>query len=509
VVILEFEKNMIGFISTFSSSLAVSGMKILRHLNLLIFIFGCLIVPAFGQLSLDEAVEKALACHPQLAVACSEVAIAQARLIDAGKMENPMFEYQVQSQLLDGPERQGYGYFTFSQKFPITAKLLRQRDFGKAEIRLACAEIHEVERQVIRDVQNYYINAVGAQARLEALNQVVKDAGEYMKLAQSQAAAAKASELDVSAAETEKLLAMETREIIKCDYREALAGLRTTLGMCPEEELTLSQNLAAVTAALRQSVVMRVPAELNRPDIVAAQVKAETACIKEKLARAESREDWEFATSYQTQRSMDEPVGLEREHYLIMGVKIPLPIRKKGQGAIAEASAEKEQAGLEVAALQNLSRTEIAVQIEALCRSQVTIEALETNIQPLLQTRLQKTRDAYSQGLIDFNQVLLLRQQQTRIRERAITAKLELAQGLAKLQYVQGSNPHLNHYDPAACPTYKPGTEPKNAPFALPVLAPGIRATPVEPETPAAPKAKAMPLQRLFKKTPESNPTSP
>ncbi len=445
---------------------------------------------------MDDAVKKALACHPQLKVARSEVAIAQARLIDAGKLDNPIFEYSVQSQIMDGSERQGEGFFGYSQKFPITAKLSRQRDFGKAEIRVACAEIHEEERKLIRDVQTYYIDAAGALARIAVLNQVVKDLDEQMKLVKNQVDVARASELDLSAAETEKLLAAEASQFVKYSYREAIAGLRATLGMCPEDSLHLSQNLLSVTSALRKTVQMSVPEELNRPDIVAARMREEAACVKEALACAESLEDWEFATTYQTMRSFDEPVGMERERFLGMGVKIPLPIRKQGQGAIAEARAEKDKAGLQVEALQTMSRTEIAVQIEALNRSQGTIEALGNRVQPILRTRLQKTRDAYSQGLIDFSQVLLLQQQQTRIRERTIDAQLDLARGLARLQFALGSNPHLNAFDCATCPTDEPGTgvESQNSHH-------GIRATPVEAEEPAPKKPKNMPFQRLFKKS--------
>ncbi|MDF1813257.1 MAG: TolC family protein [Verrucomicrobiales bacterium] len=442
-----------------------------------------------GQISIDDAVKTALQCNPRLKAARSQVAIAQARLIDAGKLENPVFEFSLTSQTADGPEREGAIFMGYSQKFPITAKLLLQRDLGVVDIKLACAEIREVEREFIRNVLDLYIDAVGAKAQADALRRLENDVNEYIRLATSQLEKALGSELDVDAAKTESLLAAQSRTLAECDYREAIAALKPLLGMCTTDHLTLSDSLAVATRKLRKSVTMSVPEKLDRADIIAAEVRLERACVRESLARAESVEDWEIEAGYESGRSVDEPVGVERERFLNLGVKIPLPVRKKGAGIIAEAAAQKQQAAHELTAVKAAARGEVATSIEALCRSGETIETLEGRVIPLLRQREKKTRDAWQQGLVNFNDVILLQQQQSRTSETLTEALKEQAHGLVRLQFALGSNPVLCPWNPCACPTYRPGTEPENAPFALPVAARSTQAVPVATPVASPPKS--------------------
>lgn len=451
-----------------------------------------------GQVSLDEAVQMALKCHPQLQAARADVAIAQARLIDAGKLENPVFGFALQSQVADGPDREGAISLAYSQKFPVTGKLLLQRDYGVMDIKLACAEIREVERQFIGEVQKHYIDAVGALAQVRVVELLERDADKYIELANAQLKRAQGSELDVSAAETEKLLVSQSRELLLCDYREALAELRPLLGMPENEPLKLSDSLSSVTRQLRSTVRLSVPESLERSDVVAARVRHQRARVGEKLAQSESVEDWEIEAGYDAERSIDEPVGAERERFVGLGVKIPLPIRKKGQGMIAEARAEAMKAELELAAVEVKSRAEVASRIEALCRSEKTMATLEDRVLPQLRTRERQTREAYEQGLANFNQVVLLQQQQSRTSETLIQAQRDQAHELAKLQLALGTHPQLKAYDPCECPTYCPGTEPKNAPFALPVLNSGIRAMPVEAEATPVKTTRKKPLKNFF-----------
>jgi hypothetical protein len=129
------------------------------------------------------------------------------------------------------------------------------------------------------------------------------------------------------------------------------------------------------------------------------------------------------------------------------------------------------------------------------------MNTLENRILPQLKTRETKTRDAYQQGLVSFNQVVLLQQQQSRTREALVEAQSEQAKRLAKLQTAQGTHPQLKAYHPEKTQIYKPGTEPKNAPFALPVMAGKVHAQPVEikaqPVKHPEPKKRKTPLKNL------------
>lgn len=450
------------------------------------------------QLSLDEAVCRALECHPLLKAARSDIAIAQARLIDAGKLENPELEFSVNSQLIDGPDREGSLFVGYSQEFPVTDKLLRERDLGIADVRLACAEVREVERNLVDEVQSAYIEAVGARDLIDELERIETDSSRSVELAKQQLSAAQGSELDVASAETEQILASQDRLQAVSEYRKALARLRPLIFIKSGDPLVLSQNVAGVVASLRPTIPLSNPGNLERADITAAEVKKDRALTDEKLARSEALEDWEFAAGYEAGRTIDEPEGAERERFLGMGVKIPLPVRKKGAGRIAEARAATRKASHQLEAVRLASIGEVESSVADLRAAEQSYGALSSRVLPQLESRESKMREAYEQGLAEFSQIILLQQQQSRTRRALAEASLEKALAMARLQHALGTNPHLRPYDPH-CSPYCPGTEPSKAPWAPPVLASPI-ATTEKPSAQATPvKKKKQPFQGWFK----------
>ena len=441
---------------------------------------------AYGQsLTIDEAVHSALQRHPQLKVAKSDIVIAQARLIDAGKLENPMLEFAVTSQVKDGPDREGSLFIGYSQTFPVTDKLLRQRDLGKAEVQVACAEVREVERNFIARVQEAYIRALGAKALIIEMQRIEQATEKSIDQARNQMAAAVGSELDVASAETEKVLASQDRILAEGAYRQALARLRPLLGIHSNDTISLSDNLTSIIARLDQTVSGSISTnDLKRADLVAAQVRKKMAQADQELARSEALEDWEFNAGYEATRTIDEPVGAERDRFLSMGVKIPLPVRKKGEGRIAETRAVSEKVDHEIAVIEAQQKAEVAAALAEVQAARLTAENLNDKVLPQLKSREGKTWQAYQEGLVNFNQIILLQQQQTRTQKATTQARIDEALALARLQHAVGSHPALESYNPCECPSYKPGTEPTHAPWALPVMS----------ETKAVKTLKAIPV---------------
>lgn len=464
---------------------------------------GCFVAPAsFAQVTLDEVVCRALDCHPQLKVARSEIAVAQARLIDAGKIDNPVLEFAARSQAKVGADREGSMFIGYSQKFPVTDKLRRRRDLGIAEVRLACAEVHEVERNFIAEVQTAYIESVGARALITEMQRIEKSIEKSIESARNQLALAQGSELDVASAETEKVLAAQDRVLAEGRYRQALAKLRPMLLCRSEEKIQLGQDLDDVVATLQSTVRSSVPDHLQRSDVTAAEVKIARAHTDEQLAQSEALEDWELTAGYEAERSVDEPVGAGRERFIGMGVKIPIPVHKQGDGRIAEARAESEKAHFQLQTAKAQSLGEVEVALAEVKAAEKTLASFSDLVLPQLKQRESKTWDAYQQGLLEFSQVILLQQQQTRTRQAMTQAKLEKAQALARLQHVLGSNPHLCDYNESSCQLYKPGTEPANEPWVLKEteVAKKIHAMPVINKS-NQPAAKASPVvKKPFRK---------
>lgn len=461
-----------------------------------------------AQISLNGAVQGALEHHPQLSLAKSNIAIAQAKLIDAGKLDNPFLEFALASQVKDGPDREGSMFVGYSQSFPITDKLLRQSDLGKADVQVACAEVREVERNFIDRVQNAYIRALGAKALMSEMARIESSTQKSIDAAQNQAAMSLGSELDVASAETEKVLAAQDRLQAEGSYRQALAALRPLLGMQPNEELRLSDDLETVISNLSVTISEKIHEHQPRADIVVAQVKKQQALANQELARSETLEDWEFRTGYEAERTVDAPNGAERERLISLGLKIPLPVRQKGEGRIAEARARSEKADHEIAVAKALQQAEVTSAIAEVQAAKATASALKSKVLPQLKDRENETWRAYEQGLTDFNKLILLQQQQARIHKATTQARLDQALAQARLQHALGSHPALKAYAPCDCPSYKPDSQPQNAPWALPVVGESkvvkkIKALPViisQPKTKKSKEKNSGSFQRLVRK---------
>ncbi len=436
---------------------------------LTLLIAGCFdLLVAQPRLSLDQAVERALVNHPQLKAAKSEIAIAQAKLIDAGKLENPFLEFEIASQLKDGPDREGAMFVGYSQAFPVTDKLLRQRQLSIVEVQLACAEVREIERAFIARVQEAYIRALGAKALVAEMSHIESSTQKSIDLSRSQVAVALGSELDVAAAETELVLVAQDRVVAEGSYRQALAALRPLLSMAPAELLVLADSLPAVIARLDAAIDIGKSSRSVRTDIIAAQMNKERALADQKLAQSEKMEDWELNAGYEASRSVDEPIGVERERLLSLGVKIPLPVRKRGAGRIAEAQARSEQADHEIAIATAAQQSEAAAALAEMHAARATTDFLKGRVLPQLKDRESNTWRAYREGLADFNQIIVLQQQQTRTHKAITQSRLDLALALIRLQSAQGSHPSLQAYNNASeCPSYRPGTEASEEPWVF------------------------------------------
>ena len=395
--------------------------------------------------SLDDACSIALTNHPQMQAARFEIAAAEARLIDAGKLPNPDLEFTARRSQAGGDDREGSAFAGFSQRFPVTDRLRRSREIRQVEIDLAKAEVKNRERLLIAEVQDQFVRVLAARERIAVLKDLEGRTEAYVELARQRLDAAQGSELDVASARTETLLAAQARQQAEAEALESLAALRPLLGMNPDADFPLAGTVATIIDDLEKNVSLRVPESSNRADVTAARIGRDRAGVEKKLADAERWEDWEVSIGYENERTVDEPIGAERDHFFGIGLRIPLPLRIKGEGRIAEAEAEAAKAGKLLDAAEAASLAEIAREIESVRRTGVLADSLANETLPLIEERETKTKQAYARGAVEFTSVIQLQQQQARIRETLLQSRRDHALALVRLQSALGSHPLLKN----------------------------------------------------------------
>ncbi|MEO0447987.1 MAG: TolC family protein [Verrucomicrobiota bacterium] len=394
--------------------------------------------------SLQEAVSIALKSNPQLAAARFEIEAAKARSMDAGKAPNPEIEMALRRSQAEGQEREGSAFLGFSQRFPVTDRLRQRREVRLTEIELAQAEVGNAERLHIAEVLRQAVEFFAAHDRVLVLQELEQQTADYVTVAEQRLSRAEGSELDLASAETERVLALQAAQQAEAEVRKALAELKPLLGLPPSAPLQLAGDLSSSIHELRGTLQITLECAVNRPDVLAAQLRLARAQRALQLARAERWEDWELEAGYENERSVDEPVGPERDHFFGVGLRIPLPLRNRGEGRMAEAAAEVAKADQLLAASQLAANAEVSAEREACLQARAQVHSLQTRVLPLIREREAMTRDAYAKGTIDFTPVLQLQQQQTRLREALVDAQRNHALALVRLQAAQGSHSFLS-----------------------------------------------------------------
>ncbi|HUF60799.1 MAG TPA: TolC family protein [Verrucomicrobiales bacterium] len=417
-------------------------MKLLPSILIALLAFGDTLRGT--ELTPDTVVSIALAHHPQLQAIRFDIQAAQARSIDAGRLPNPEIELSARRSQATAGDREGSVFAGLTQRFPITGRLRRTRQVRQIEVDLAHAELEDAERLLVAEVLSRFVRSQATVERVSVMEDLVGRMEGYVKLAEQRLANAQGSDLDVAAARTEALLAHQATRQAEFEVREAFAALRPLLGMRPGAEIRLAGGVVSTIAKLQESVRLTVPGSLDRTDVTAAKVSRERAEIQQRLVDAERWEDWEVAIGYENERSVDEPLGAERDHFFGIGLRIPLPLRRRSLGRIAEARAEAAKADQILRATQAASLAEVANGIEAVRKAEALARSLSQETLPLIEEREQKTREAYAQGLIDFTPVLQLQQQQTQLRESLLESRRDHALALVRLQAAMGSHPRLN-----------------------------------------------------------------
>ena len=332
-----------------------------RFLFVLSFILSCLPVPAQQQeLSVRQAVERALASHPLLDSAASRLDIAGAAKTQAGLGLNPRLVLQHENSR-PGSSAHPFVHYRDTDQFAYLQQTLEIG--GKRDKRVALAESGrqrtDLERSLLRQqitarVSQAYWAALGAN-RLHAL--LVQSAVNLRGIVEYHEVRVKEGAL----AEADLIRVRVEAQRLNVDINHAfLASERARIHLFREmgqREFPAVQFTDTVEGALADPI----PADVNvalaeRAEIKVARAQAEHARAQQTLQTA-------LATP-----NVDVLFGLKRTagfNTVVGGVQWDLPLRNRNEGNIASAVAEIRLAESNLAAAEALVRAEFEAAVSA------------------------------------------------------------------------------------------------------------------------------------------------
>ncbi len=379
----------------------------------------------------------------ELAVASLEVQRAASRLRWSGRLENPELEISASGDGIGLDEDESVYEVAFSQRFPLTAKLKREKDVRRHQVILAEAEIAERRRQLAGEVDLAIVNLLATREEVRLQNKLVALNREILAFLREQVKRGEASSLEV----TQTMLsgrAME-QEVKSLAARETqqLLALNKTMGLDAERSVQLEQSFAVPgekppTTADRGALLAR------RPDYVLALAKIDEAEAAIALEETRKWEDVSVKLFVERENAVDDPNGLERNTFAGVGVSIPLPLRNRNQDGIAQARIDLEEANRVIEAAR--FRIESEAQEAYRLRADAWELAREASgeIMSLAERNLDEFRTAYQQGQASLVQVQRAQEQILEVRTAAAVFAADYHRAAAKVRLVTGQYPGLS-----------------------------------------------------------------
>jgi len=250
--------------------------------------------------------------------------------------------------------------------------------------------------------------------------------------------------VEVSRIETERVLGEARAEM-------ALLEVKRLVGLMPNAELTLREDLdRAARASRMSSTAQKPPAIEARPDVQAAEARVAAAGARQELVGRDGRADASLIAAYSRmdsgfpQLGFSATGGLEQVrdvfHRIEIGVAWQLPLRNRNQGEIAALQSER------MAAQQDSARVRLAAAAElasAEVREAKALQALAIYTGDVLgqaRENLDVLRESYELGRSALLDVIAEERRYLEVEEGYTEVLLELYQARVDLRRARGES---------------------------------------------------------------------
>ncbi len=390
------------------------------------------------ELNAETAVQIALLNNRRLQANYESLGIAQADLVEAGLLDNPVFSIALYS---------GHaGTITEAsvvQSFVSVVSLSARKKIGEVGAQRATLEVANNVLDLARQVQAQYFTTVGDAQALELARQVADATEAAAELAQRQRSAGNLSRRDQSLQQAfyaQMLLESAQAEAQLASDRERLNRLMGVWGQ--DTSWKIPARLPAVPTALPSLEQAEAQAVSQRLDLAAAKKSADAAAQALNLTRQlRYLGPLGIGVAYKREPGSEKFVGPT--------VELGLPVFNQGQAAIARAEAELKRGEERVAALAVDVRSEAREARARVAAAQEVVRHYRDVVLPLQQTIVSETLKFYNGMLVGVYDLLLAKQAQVQTARQYVAANKEFWLAWTDLELALGGKVPLPVSTPA------------------------------------------------------------
>ena len=344
-------------------------------------------------LTLDQAIHTAVQDNKDLRAAKQVIEIAPARLLQAGLPPNPSLELGLRNDLLFGNHGEYAASVAFTQRFPVTGRIARQKD-----VALGTAEVEQTERKLAGEIARRFYRVLTLDRQIQLRDRLIGIDERLLKVTRDRFRVAEVSEFDVNTARLELQRLMQERTLLESQRTLRQARLDQLLGRSAAAPLVLDDLLPplAPLPPLREE---QNRALTLRPDLQAALLGVDRARAELALAKAQRWGDWTVSVGLEQGRRVIEgapPQSSDRA--LGVSLSILLPLLNKNQGRIAEAIAAGTQADARIEALKFNISNEVASAYTEAERLQAAVRQYQDGTLALSDRNVRLAQQGYNMG---------------------------------------------------------------------------------------------------------------
>lgn len=304
--------------------------------------------PTSAPLTLQQAVDRALAANPSLLSAQQHVSAVEANKITAGLRQNPNLTLLGQTMTLPEVNNSGGNPFFYSagvsRLFERGQKRRWRLDAATATADSTQSLYQDQRRQLVLAVRQAFTNMLLAKASLAIAEENLADYRKTVDLSRSRLDAGDITRTDFERIDLQQVQFETDADNARLNLQQASAQLQLLFGVDhPSQTLDIQGTLDPPPVPLTMTEAEN-KALAARPDFLAARQALTAAEANAKLAVAEGTADPTLSSEYE-RSGADNTFGVN--------VQIPLRIFDRNQGEKARTRYEVESSRLAVTAARN------------------------------------------------------------------------------------------------------------------------------------------------------------
>lgn len=337
-----------------------------------------------GELTVERAVEIALAHNRDLLATLEELGVARADLIEASTIRNPVFDGEVR---FPGDPRNPFE-LGITQTLIDLFQLRKRRALGQAAFEAVRLRVTGAVLGFAAGVRSDYYTLQAAQAALAQQRTITAAAAASAELARRQHDAGNISDLDLEneqALYERAKLDLARAELDELQSRERLLA---DLGALETLSLTLPAQTLPGEGAQEHFLEEVEAAFPNRIDVSIAQAEVEAARRVVPLAGSSAYDELALGVTHEREADGETTTG--------PSVSIPIPIFDRGLAGRTRAAANLRLAEQRLHALTTNGRSEARAARERLLEARARADYLRTVVVPRRQRILALTQLEYN-----------------------------------------------------------------------------------------------------------------